>query len=433
MKQFVPIIILFIIATTLTLASSLLSRSGPPQETSPLSIGDQMPSISSTISINGTSNRESLTDSRDKLIILEFINTHCGTCRKSIPHLESLQQTFQDDLSIILVSRQKDSIVRSATSKYNWSLPIITEDTLLGKLFPYQSVPHQVWIKDKKVIAITDWQYANEANTRKILAGQQVQTHTKQDDTLDFNHIVLPPPLYQSAITPSIQYGSGVYRSSSDLLIYNADAYELFRYAFNRPTYPRGVYVRAEVSDSLRHLLDGPETQVTGHYTADSAYFQWLKNFTFCYHLRFPKVAAVSTAGIQAAMQADLNNFFTTYMGIKGSIQERKIRCLALSQVGAPAFQTREQTAELIVEQEYCKMVNQPIEVFLRQIAYQNHQLGMPVINTTGYNGNIDLEISGSLDNLEKVNQSIQKYGLQFVEQDHEIEVVVLKETSPTN
>ena len=427
MKNLIPIIITFsifsiIILVTVGFQSCQDEISGT--EIKPLTVGDQMPTISATISINALDNRETLKTSSDKLIILEFIDTHCSVSRETIPHLQRLQQTFKDDLTIILVTQQKDSLIRVVADQYQWTLPIITEDTVLSRCFPYEIVPHQVWIRNRKIVAITDWQYANEKNIGALLSGKSVSTHLKKDHFLEYTEPKLPQPLYMSAITPSVNSGSAIYKNNDHLLISNMGIPELFRYAFNRPSYPIGAYVRLEVSDSLLHLLTGPKSQITGNYQEDSIYFDWLRRYTFCYQLKFPEGSTMSSSDIQKVMQRDLNNFFTSYIGLSGSIQKRNLKCLVLKNINPSAYKASEGES---------KDSNESLESFIRQVAYQNKDLAMPIVDATGYSGSINLDIKDGLDDLEKVNESLENYGLQFVEQDHELEIVVLQEIPPTN
>jgi len=440
MKNLIPIIITFsifsiIILVTVGFQSCQDEISGT--ELKPLTVGDQMPAISATISINVVDNRETLKTSSDKLIILEFIDTHCSVSRETIPHLQRLQQTFKDDLTIILITKQTDSLVRSLSSNLGWSLPIITEDTTLSQLFPYLTVPHQVWIKNRRIEAITNWEYANEVNISKLLAGNSVKTTFKNDDFIDFSKSLTQngiSPYYQSEITPPINYGSGTRIEQRQFTLFNADIRELYRYAFNRPSSPHYAYVITEASDSLSRLIKGPEGQITGHYQLDSMLLLWRDRYTFCYGYTCSEGDEIQQSILRTKMTQDINYFFADYLGIKGTLEKRKVKCLTLVNTDNQArYRSGGDSPSLTNNSSHYKIINKPIKLLIRQIAYQHDELGIPIINATGFTGNIDLEIKGGLEDLKTVNLGLAGYGLQFVEQDHEIEVVVLKEIPPTN
>lgn len=424
----------------LTLSITLLTATLPSCDSTPpvrpLSIGDQMPLLRVNIAINSTSKEAVFVSSKGKLLILEFISTWCGTCRESVPHLQKLQQSFPNDLQIILVTHQEDSLVRAVAKKHQWSLPIITEDSTLSRFFPYQTVPHQVWIKNRKVQAITNWQYANEENIRKLLAGEQVKTNLKKEAFIDLTQPLITAgrqPYYQSIISPRISYGSGIRKIGNQFLMYNADISELYRFAYDMPAFPRGAYILLDVGDSIRQLITGPGTHITGYFQDDSTFLAWREQFTFCYKLTYPENAPFPEIQLYNAMQQDLNRFFASYLGIKGAVEKRAIKCLALIATDDLArFATTGGKPYLAKNSEDYQVINKPISLLISQISYRHHLLGMPVINATGYSGNVDLEIKGGLGNLEKVNQGLEKYGLRFVEQEHEMDLVVIKEVLPS-
>ncbi len=127
MKQFIPIIILFIVIIIIALASSLLSRPGAPPKIQPLSIGDELPEIKAVASMG--ENHTPLTWPKDKLLILEFISTHCSTCVRSIDQLQALQAQFANELEIILQNGVTNSGYRTAqvnSNKYNCNYIYIT-------------------------------------------------------------------------------------------------------------------------------------------------------------------------------------------------------------------------------------------------------------------------------------------------------------------
>jgi len=54
-------------------------------------------------------------------------------------------------------------------------------------------------------------------------------------------------------------------------------------------------------------------------------------------------------------------------------------------------------------------------------------QTPYPVINETGYNEKVDLELDENFSNLEALRKSLEKYDLALEEQERELEVIVLR------
>ncbi len=122
-----------------------------------------------------------LVDYRNKLIILDFWASWCSPCIRSLHTLDSLQRKFKDSLQVIAVTYESSDIACQALKKAGLVLPSVTGDTLLKKNFPHHVVPHQVWISNGKVLAVTAHTEATAANIEKVLAGKPAALHQKRD------------------------------------------------------------------------------------------------------------------------------------------------------------------------------------------------------------------------------------------------------------
>ncbi|WP_421873025.1 TlpA family protein disulfide reductase [Marinoscillum sp.] len=398
----------------------------------PLSIGDRFPPLKVKLALDDNLKEVHLDGSENKLIILEFISTSCGASRKSVTHLQELQNTFPNDLQVILVTQQEDSLVSLVAKEENWTLPIIWEDSILSKMFPYLSVPHQVWISNQQVLAITYAQYANKENVRRFLAGETIRFHEKAESSIDFTQLIRGNNIdahYMSAITPPLSHGSGIRGNGDQLLIVNSDIAQLYQLASEMPSVPHESHIVWEMEDSLRQVIQGPKIKsITGVYMEDSLLLAWRQNYTFCYNLIYPKRTSIPRTEI---MLRDLNHFFSSYIGIKGSVEKREVRCLALVATDNRARYVAQENSSMISERsESYRITNASFRTLINRIANIHNDLGMPLINDTGYFGNINLEIPGGLDDLNNVNKALEKYGLQFVEKDMELEVVVISEVN---
>jgi|GEM_PF-6886158 len=399
----------------------------------PLSVGDRLTSAQSRI-ITEASKTIVNVESDNSLIIFQFIDTHCSVSRNSVPILQELQQTFHDDLKIILVTHEKDSLVQEIAMKYDWQLPIITGDTTIGRLFPYQIVPHQVWLKGLEVKAITDWQYATEENFRRLINGENVKTNLKKEEIINLSEPLIASgiqPVYQSAITSRINAGSGIRRLSNHFLAYNARIKSLYRIAYGMPNFPTNAYVHVEVNDSLSWLIDGPSSDITGDYKLDSVFLAWRDRYTFCYNLVYPEGITIQESELHSKMQMDLNYFFQQTLGITAFLEKKLVKCFVLINTdNGVSYHTKGGNPFLSRSSQNYRIINQPLSLLIGQIRFRHNDLGMPVINNTGYSGNVDISFPGDLGDLNNVNKGLEKYGLQFVEKELEQEVVVISEVN---
>tara|TARA_R110002051_G_scaffold159922_3_gene231372 strand:- start:582 stop:1877 length:1296 start_codon:yes stop_codon:yes gene_type:complete len=404
------------------------------QEIKAINVGDRISMNNLKVQLESSLGVSLNSGVKDKLIILEFVSVYCGSCKTSVPHLEKLQQDFIDDLLVVLVTSQDDSLVKEKAKSYMWNLPIISEDTLLRKQFPYKAVPHQVWIKNDTVLAITGWKSATKENIQKIIKNNTLKTYLKNDDDFDISQpMVLESikPYYQSIITPRLGAGSVERKTKDQILIQNASVKSLYARAYKMPNFPIDVYVKLETNDSLQKKINGPEFHITGNYKQDSTYIAWRDKYTFCYNLNFPNNKMSDRTKMLGIMQQDLNNFFRGYFGIEGVVAKRKVACLALVETDKLGrYKTENSNRYVSSKDDNFKFENQPIDFLVRLISLRHNDYKIPIVNDTGYSGNIKIEIKGGIGEVNNINKELFKYGLQFVEKEVEIDMVVISETT---
>lgn len=89
-----------------------------------LKVGDSAPGLDIATWVKG----DSVSIEAGKVYIVEFWTTSCGPCRISMPHLTELQESYGDDLVIIGVSDEEESIVRpfvnSQGKKMNYRIAV---------------------------------------------------------------------------------------------------------------------------------------------------------------------------------------------------------------------------------------------------------------------------------------------------------------------
>ncbi|EHQ26569.1 TlpA family protein disulfide reductase [Mucilaginibacter paludis] len=153
----------------------------------PLSIGD---TISENIwkaplnIINELTGKKTITLNdyhNKKLIILDFWATHCVPCIKSLYRLDTLQDLFNQDVLILPVTYESSTKVKPFILKRGWKLPSVVNDSILKAYFPHIVVPHQVWIRDGKVISITSGEEATANHIQGAIDNTDIALHYKRD------------------------------------------------------------------------------------------------------------------------------------------------------------------------------------------------------------------------------------------------------------
>lgn len=102
--------------------------------------------------INYSKDTASLADFKNKLVVLGFWFTRCGSCIAQFPKEELLQHRYQKDLQLILVTWEAEETVRAFIKKWEqknskrFTLPVIVSDTLLRKSIRQFANPHYAWV-----------------------------------------------------------------------------------------------------------------------------------------------------------------------------------------------------------------------------------------------------------------------------------------------
>ena len=158
----------------------------------PLTVGDRVPEIVFNQVINYKTPVAVLSDFKGKLVILDFWATTCMSCVFHMPLCDSLQSAFNSQIQILLVNPliSRDSLARvnrmlhllQSRTGHRVRLPVILYDEAAYALFPFQSLPHYVWIgSDGIVKAITGADQLNAKNISALLKGGELHLPVKKD------------------------------------------------------------------------------------------------------------------------------------------------------------------------------------------------------------------------------------------------------------
>ena len=402
-----------------------------------IGVGDSLPSVLLEQVMNSNQSSMHTKDFKGKMLILDFWATWCSPCVSLMPKMDSLQQVFQDQVRILPVTYQSKEEVQKLLSKApklkNLSLPIVHSDNILRTFFPHRELPHYVWIDPVgKVIAITGYDQITADTIRMMLDKTSPRLKTKKDvfkpydreksmlfQALDFQESDVQ---FQSLITgfkEGVNTRLDVIRrpdhSIKKVTVLNGYLKFLFRIAWSDDTrFFSSSRIVMEVKDS---------TQFVSSEKGDS-FRDWLKDHAWSYELIVPPHLSKNAFTI---MRTDMERFFQQY---RVSIEKQLRPCLVLVRTTTEdKIKSKGGSREEAFDQFGILMQNCHINLLISQLGFFYQKSPRPVIDATGYNDYIDLKLIANVTNLQELSQALRAYGLDLVEKDYEIEMLVIRDS----
>ncbi|MFT4155156.1 TlpA family protein disulfide reductase [Parafilimonas sp.] len=360
----------------------------------------------------------------NKLVILDFFSVICGSCIAALPKLNALQQNMPDKIQVIIVSDEPKTVMQSffASNKIGRTnhLPVIAADTTLKGLFPHTLLPHEVWIKEGKVKAITHAESITADNIQSMLRYADFKLPLKQD-LLDFN---ASRPLFQDgnggAVNQLLMRSSFMQAldgAGSKVAVYsgnNAKRYLII----NRPL--QAMYAEAlEGSILPNHIL--PELK-------DSLLFKGRNAPLFCYELIAP--VRTSITQMHAWMKADLERCFD----IQGKLEKRKVKCFAIIRTGDTAqlhSKTDSSHLQWSDDEPVKKLIHQPVSALAEALNNSSLSPAAIFIDKTNYTPPVDLVLNiPDVEDIEALQKELSSYGLTLRPVMEDMEMFVIRDNN---
>ncbi|MBE9599946.1 TlpA disulfide reductase family protein [Pedobacter sp. MC2016-24] len=405
-----------------------------------LSVGQKMPDLTLPDIINYKTPTLKFSDFRGKVVILDFWATWCSPCIAMIPKIEALQNQFDGKVQFLSVGYESTNHIVEFLKKLekqtgkNVTLPQITNDKILVKLFPHQTLPHCVWIgADGTVQAISDPSDVNEENIRKILTTKSLQVRTKQETNRTYDAL---RPLFfgesndnnlllRSQLSGYIDgLGRGIYKDVQTKLpqnlkritARNLSMTELFRLAY-----------RKEQKEMIIEVKDLAALEPDKNSIKNSMEFMdWVKNGNgYCYELQLPESRSKDAFMI---MQSQLQTYFPKY---KIGLEHRKVKCLALIRTTTDdKILTKGGEPMVNLDKFGCNFRSCFLSVFIDRLQIPLQSSPLPVIDATNYKNMVDIKLDCNMTDLKELNEALIPYGLRFDEIFSDLEMVVIKDNA---
>ena len=285
-------------------------------KTTPLVVGDTIPAWTFNNTVNIKSKTINIAKFQNKLIILDFWATWCGSCISAFAEDTKLQKLYKDSIQFLLVNskstrdtRKKISLFFSSYRQSYSILPSFVEDTILDKWFPHHSIPYLVWIKNNRVLAITQDPNLVIENIRSY-ENQKELTSSKFDEIpyestqpifVNGNGGEAPHELFRSQLIP---YKPGIRVSSSFFHDSSQEVNGLQFVSQTRFDLISAAYPELSAFDFNRVIF---KVQNLDGFSLDSVSENWNRLNRFTYSASFPPT---TLAKARRYMRDDLDKYF---------------------------------------------------------------------------------------------------------------------------
>jgi hypothetical protein len=361
----------------------------------------------------------------------------------AFPRIDSVQKAFDKKIQIILVSEDSKSQLDQYIAKLHRKskmpdVPSITSDTTLSKLFPHIYVPHHVWIDEKGMISeITSGYNTTIAHVTEFLEGKKIQVSNKVDIARGyFDHTTLSQYIADSKIRAT-EYSSLITNYNEAIPSYgvlnkidtvsktvrnsvlNSPILMLYKIAFISNS---GVYSKDNFYLKNRVILKLVDSSAFIQPNDRNFKDAWDKKARFSYE----QILSLSdTANSKIYMQEDLNRFFKAKYHIQAKIERKRIVCMVLKRTSAPLDIT---TSGGKRNYDIHNLRNFPFKDFAYQLSEIYQGSTAPFVNETNLNANVDLAIKAELNNLPQLRRELQNHGLDIIEAERDINMLVISD-----
>jgi thiol-disulfide isomerase/thioredoxin len=405
-----------------------------------LKIGDSLPpGLEVGRVMNQPDLKIRLDDYRGKYLMLVFWSPTCSGSIGALPRIDQLTQKYTDQLEVVPITVFPEERVAEVLKIYpsfqKLSLPIATDASYLRALFPHFRIPHVVLVDPEgKIKAITGAEDVTEKNLDMLFSSGTGNFRTKVDRKILLNpneklisentHLENKNIWLQSAFTGYIPDVGGSliqnYEGFSHIRITNMTPIYMFQLAYSERDLVdyygvNRIETRGFEKDELTSDKSG----------ADALAWMEEGNHVFGYEL----IAPPSYDPYQL-MREDLRRYFP-HIEVTVETQSRKVLAL-IRQEGRDFPPSAGKPRSYQSSPMGVRMTNYPLQGFVYHLNAAFWRASpTPIINLTGIDYPIDLQLDAPLGNYGRLREELQNNGLDLVEREEEIKILVLKKTAP--
>jgi thiol-disulfide isomerase/thioredoxin len=383
-------------------------------------IGEKVPDVILTNLFHYKSNSAKLiSDFGGKPLLIDFWFAHCAPCINSMPKLDSMQMAFGDSISILMATYEKDSAVWSLFSTNpiveNVMLPSVINDSVLIKLFPHKTEPHEIWIDKNGIVqAITEHDEVTWKNVRTFIEGKSLNLPLKHemDDAIfwglkpfavidydltkgegmdQYSFISKYSPYMKSSTWPA-EYDST--KSVTRIKMINTSKKTMYQIAYGQEL----TSMYATTNDFVTDFGD------TISYNTNIS----IKNRCYCYDLI---IKDTSIGRANKMMQQDLDRYFQ----LKSSVDFKPIDCYVLKRMTS-VDKLRSKKNVYKYSEKQGRIIIDKIKWgrFVQYRLNSSFNLTMHIMDETNIDKmeDVDLNLTSNWSDLNMVNSELSEYNL---------------------
>jgi thiol-disulfide isomerase/thioredoxin len=410
-----------------------------------LKVGEPCPNFVLTNVHYYKSKHVTLADLKGKQVILDFFNSGCTGCFKSMPKVSKLKEKFGQNIEFFFVGLF-DSKVEKVYEKYRKAFDLkvpVVYDSILPWRFLNFGYPTQIWIDPNGIIqAITGSEDLNENNISAFLAGSPFKfaDRTKIKDG-EINN-------------PFIDSVAGVFRYKVDedtsfLYKFEFGEWQDEKYGASANLRENGLVTKGpnagkaiEIRGPLRDLYFQAYFGVFGIFPWDSVNYgnvykvpilegidsnTFVSRYSSNYWYRLIDRRRDKTEDLFTAMKSDLHRHF----GYEAKLEERIMPYYKLVLTDKSKAQLLRSKGGKPISQRGVagfKEFNAPWKNVVMAIQYYGAITTEPtILDETGIDYNVDIEIEAAMQSFEDVNRALRKYGIGLVNGEKMMKVLVVR------
>ena len=397
-----------------------------------INIGDTVPNIIFKQVLNyPTHSGVSISEFKNKMVVFDFMTTGCMACLSLLPHFDSLQKKFGDQIQFFLVTPETEKRVRFFLQKENirkLNLPVIIEDTLLEKLFPHTFISHEVVINKGIVTAITYPEYLTSANIESIINGKRINLLVKKDvTTFEYGK----PLLVLNKVIPDFSYPASKMYSIVTSCMNNVSR----RFSISYDTSLNQVrisMINLSILDLYEHALFGAEIRPAfiKLNVADTGRYVYQKQKTFLHDWRlrnsYSYEGAFPMNFTEDQIKSKIVNDLDLFLSMEGRVETNIISCWVISNDSSVEAYNYSKSAI-----SGSNTIPRPVSINSITF-YLNGKFGtVPVFDETGKG---DLKIKGleqkDYTNIPVLAAKLSQYQMKITRQNRQVRMLVITENN---
>lgn len=451
------LLLIFALIPQYSLAQNLLSNRNFEND-SDLAIGDIVPNVSLGMLINDFENISKigeevyLKDLGRKLVILDFWSPYCSFCIEQFPKLKELQEKFKKDVIILPVgfSQQKSSgkrgmsinnLVTSWKGTYREvTLPIteITEidyfPSPLRKLFPFQFVPNLVWIKDGRLIGITESPALIESNIKEILEDKlksfkkrtlkksisDCETFLLSTDYIDYTKKGIVFSKYIDSLDFKPLTIDRTYNGITRVFCINNSILSIYRDLMSKSYGSWAVERQRYLIETIKPFYKEISYSAHSNWEVEKI----LNEDYFCFDFM---IRSESIESVFNYLKTEIDNYFK----IETFVQKRNVKCLVLERASSLTTKVAIDERFYISNAGEYIFENYPAEDFFTWLKSFVRDQNLPIlINGLNKNDRISAVFKHRSQSIQNVKESLEKNGILLRYKIIPMEMVIIKDKS---